>query len=266
MRYQWEGRTGGLWAAGIAVLLAIGGAAAGCAGYREQRLTPPRTVVAPYDTTKGEALWAVLPLRNESGTSVADPAALTDKLVAAVEEVQGVRSVPLNRTLQAMQALGIGMPRTPAEARRLATALGVDGVVAGSITAYDPYTPSLGIALALYARPGLMVSSTEPLNPRALAARATDPSPGTATRPDDGPLAVMSAHLDGKNHQVQLDVKSFAEGRLKGHSALGWKRYLASMDLFEEFAAHHAVGGLVAQEWVRLPGGGGAAMATGEEK
>jgi len=55
----------------------------------------------------------------------------------------------LNRTIAAMRALRMSDLKSPAEVRQLASELGVDGVIVGSITAWDPYDPpKLGIALA----------------------------------------------------------------------------------------------------------------------
>jgi len=232
-------------------LLGMMTAAAGCASPARDVLTSPSLSVAPYDTSRGEVLWAVAPLRNESGTSEADPEAMGDKVVAAVEEIQGVRCVPLNRTIAAMAALGMRSLSTPADARKLAQAMGVDGVVVGSITAYDPYTPTLGLALALYARPGAMTPAADSLDTRALTAAPSDAGRVRGSGFADAPLAVASEHLDAKNHQVLLDVKAYAQGRQKTPSALGWRRYTASMDLYGEFAAHRMVDALIKQEWVR---------------
>jgi hypothetical protein len=244
-------------------MVALGAAVlAGCA-CSDQKLVAPAVTVAPYDISRGEVLWAVVPLRNESGTSLVNIGALSDKLVKAVEEVRGIRAVPLNRTIQAMQALGMPTLQNPADARKLAQAMGVDAVLVGSITAYDPYTPELGLAVALYSRPGAMAQGQQHnLDTRTLTARPTDTDPSLWTR-NEGPIAVVSEQLDAKNNQVLLDLKAYAQGREKGPSALGWKRYAASMDLFSEFAAYHAVDGLVKQEWTRLPGGVGVANAEG---
>jgi hypothetical protein len=249
------------WTAGLTTALGLLAILDGCCCEPKERLTAPTTIVAPYDTSRGEALWAVVPLRNESGTSLVNTESISDKLVNAVEEVQGIRCVPLNRTIQAMDALGLATLQNPADARKLAQAMGVDGVLVGSVTAYDPYTPELGLAVALYARPGAMAQGQQhPLDTRALAARPTDTNPSLWSR-NEGPVAVVSEHLDSKNNQVLMDLKSYAQGRMKGPSALGWKRYTASMDLFSEFAVYHAVDGLMKQEWTRLPGGVGVASA-----
>lgn len=49
-----------------------------------------------------------------------------------------------------------------------------------------------------------------------------------------------------------MDVKSYAEGRLNGPNALGWRRYVASMDLYSEFAMYRLLDDVIRQEWVRV--------------
>lgn len=235
----------------VAAIAALGAFMPGCAASKP-KMAPPQSLVAPYDASRGEVLWAVVPLRNESGTSQADPLLISDQVVAAVEEARGIRALPLNRTMEAMRVLKMGAVSTPADARRLAQALGVDGLLIGSITAYEPYEPTLGLSLALFARPGAMETITrDPLDVRKLSAMPAEPprDPGAF---QEAPVSVFTTHLDGKNHQVLLDVKSYAEGRHDPASALNWKRYTASMELYSQFAANHAVGGLLEQEWMRL--------------
>src|SRR5690606_23420337 len=143
---------------------------------------------------------------------------------------------------------------TPEDARKLAEAMGADGLILGSITAYDPYTPTVGLSLALYVRPGVLDEQRgqAALDARALTWQPTDyayfPSSGYA----DAPAAAVATHLDGKSHGVQMAVRDYAEGRSEPGSALGWRRYLASAPLFVEFAAWHTVGRLLDGEWLRL--------------
>ena len=237
------------WCAGAA-LIAIG-LTAGC--KTGPALTPPQVLASPYDTVSGEVLWAVVPLRNESGTTLLNPEEVSDKVVAAAAQVRGVRVVPLDRTLHAMRALRMNGIYSPADAKRLAEEMGVDGLLLGSITAWDPYDPpQLGLALALYARPGSMKRGERPIDPRSLSYQPTDYNPFPQSTYTDAPTAAVSEFLDGKNHQVQMDLKHYAAGRHETDSAMGWKRYLASMDLFSEFAAWHAVGRLLDREWLRL--------------
>lgn len=235
----------------LAAIGLFGTALAGCAGSKEPPLLPPRTLVAPYDAGPGELLWAVVPLANESGTSEADRSTASDALVAAVEEARGLRCVPLNRTIAAMRALKMDGLRGPGDVRRLADAMGVDGVLVGAVTAYDPYTPALGLSIALYARGGAMTRAEPGVDPHTLASRPTESG---SARPvvGEAPVATASEHLDAKSHQTLMDLRAYAEGRSDQPSALGWRRYTKSMDLYTQFAAFHAVDRLLQSEWVRL--------------
>jgi hypothetical protein len=124
----------------------------------------------------------------------------------------------------------------------------------GSVTAYDPYDPPvLGIALALYARPGAMANASQTkLDTRALTMAFSDFGTFDGLTFAGEPISVVSEHLDARNHEVQFAVRSYAEGRSDHTSALRWRVYLASMDLYTEFAAHHTIGRLIDQEWLRL--------------
>ncbi|MBX3401985.1 MAG: hypothetical protein KF699_01105 [Phycisphaeraceae bacterium] len=230
----------------LALLVAL---LSGCATDKAARV-PPQIHVAPYDTSQGEALWAVVPPANESGVSFADTHLVADALAAKLDEVRGIACLPLNRTIAAMRALGISMVRTPAEARALAGAMGVDAVVVGSITAYEPYDPpKLGLALAVFARDGRARVIADPMK---LQTAYSDRDTPVRSQFADRPVAAISEHFDGANHEVQLALQRYAAGRHEPGSALGWRGMLASMSLYVEFAAHEAVGRLIEQERLRL--------------
>ncbi|MBI1189504.1 MAG: hypothetical protein GC200_02325 [Tepidisphaera sp.] len=222
-----------------------------CKANNKDVLVAPKQLVSPYNPDQGDVLWAIVPLHNESGVSIVNADMLSDKLVIAAEEVQGIHALPLNRTIQAMRALKMNAVQTPADAKRLAQAMGADGVLVGSITAYDPYQPTLGVSLALFASSEPMRAASRQVDPRALASAPTD-SGGSGGGWQDHPVAVASENLDAKNNQVLMDVKSYADGRQNGPSALSWRRYLASMDLYSEFAMYHMLDDLLRQEWVRV--------------
>lgn len=237
----------------LTVLLAF---PAGCGSTSNERnLMAPRMIVAPYDTSRGETLWAVAPLRNESGTTLVDSYLLTDKVILAVEEARGLRCLPLNRVLEAMRSLEMSAVRTPGEARALADTLGVDGLIVGSITSYDPYNPpKVGLAMGLFARPGAMGTAGSGIasDPRTLSTRPREYEPFPGSNFADRPVTVVSSMLDASNHQVLMDVRAYAMGRHDDRSALGWELYLQSMDRYSQFAAHHVVDRLVQNEWLRL--------------
>jgi hypothetical protein len=97
-----------------------------------------------------------------------------------------------------------------------------------------------------------MQDPAEGLDVRALRYQPTDYQYFPRSAFSDAPASVVSEFLDGKNHQVQMDLQRYARGRHDPASALGWRRYLASMDLFSEFGAWHAVERLLAHESIRL--------------
>jgi hypothetical protein len=229
----------------------------GCAS-NHGALVAPQAIISPYNAGSSEVLWAIAPLHNESGTTEVDAISLTDKVTTAAEEIRGVRTVPLNRTLEAMRSLALGSIRNPGDARRLAQAMGVDGVIVGSVTAYDPYTPTIGLTLALFARPGAGIEGIRSApTPRQLEAQAIDNGSRSPSQFAEKPLSVVSEILDAKDHQVLMDLRSFAAGRSDSDSALGWHRYTASVNLYSEFAAYHALDVLIRSESIRIANRGG---------
>jgi len=228
---------------------------------RRDALVPPEVLVAPYDLSRGDVLWAVAPLGNESGYASADAEMVADALVAKIDEARGIACLPLNRTIAAMRSKNMRAVRTPGDARQLAMALGVDAVVVGNITNYDPYDPpKLGLALALYSRDR---ESGEPVDPMKLKSSFTDYGQITRSQHADRPAAVVSEHLDGANHEVQMELRRYVSGRHDSESALGWRGSLASMGLYTEFAAFVAVSRILEQERLRL-GLPGSTMTTAE--
>lgn len=221
------------------------------------KLTPPSVVVAPYDVSRGEVLFGVVPFRNETGVSQLDNLAFSDRIVAALEEVRGIRCLPVNRTLEAMRGLRLTQISTPGQARQLAQAMGVDGLVVGSLTAWDPYDPVIGLSMILQARPGSLnrtgAAPEAGLDPHQLSRMSTEPEVAAATHfGSDAPTNVLSENLDGKDQGVLVQVQKFAQGRHDPSAAMGWQRYVKSMDLYQQFAAHYAVEQLMESEKVRL--------------
>ncbi len=237
--------------AGAAIALVLT-ASLSTACAKKDQLVPPRVLISPYEPGRSEVRWAVAPLANESGVSTVNVLAICDKLTAAIEEVQGVSSVPVNRTLAAMEAKGLRAIRTPQEARIIADALGVRALLLGTVTAYDPYDPpKLGLTLALY-WVDAQGSADGSLDPRALQAAYSDTSTLPRTRFKERPASVVAEHLDASNHEVLKNLQAFAVGRNDPNSALGWRRYTASMELYTEFAAYWCIHRLLEEERSRL--------------
>lgn len=251
----------------LRVLAALSLAAlTGCATRQETLVNPNvlRAPLYPGIESSQDVLWAVAPLLNESGVSVVDDLALTDSLVAQIHQVEGISVVPLNRTIAAMRVAGLDSVMTPEDALDLATLLGVDAIVAGTITAWHPYNPPrLGMSLALFVRPGSMGYGDGSFgiapgagmdDPIAFSTTTSGESSPAGGRPSFAvePASVASRHLDGASHEVQMDVRSYAYGRTETVSALGWRRYLASMPLFADFACFEMTEALLVAEGRRL--------------
>lgn len=230
--------------------------AGGCSS-KGPHLVAPEALVAPYPAPGGaDVLWAVAPMNNECGTTTVDVLAVSDALAAKVTEAEGLGAVPMNRTLAAMRALKMDAVRTPADARRLAEALGADGVLVGSITSYDPYSPpKIGLVLGVFGRGGAMIpaapKSADPGTSRGVYAE----QPSGVSRFGDRPLTTVNLQFDGSNHAVLMDVERYATGRHEEGSALGWQRYVTSMELFIDYAAHSSVRRVLDEERLRLVSG-----------
>lgn len=229
---------------------------AGCASNAKEALTAPQPIIAPYDTRAGEVTWAVAVPMNESATSSVQALEVGDGLVAALEECRGIRCIPMNRTVQAMRDMNLPAIRTAADARQLATALGADAILVSTVTAYDPYLPEFGIAAAVFARPGAMLpqSQSTAADPRMLTRSTAEPAFDGPKSFGDRPVCVVSEHLDGRNHQVLMDLKTYALGRMQGESALGWRQYLVSMPKYTRFATYRTIDQVIQQEWIRIGG------------
>jgi hypothetical protein len=239
-----------------ALALGIGG----CASSAD-KLEQPTVLESPFPG-RSEVLLAVAPPSNESGVSTVDVLAVGDELVAALSEAHGLSAVPMNRTLAAMAAKGLTGVRSPVEAKILADALGVDGVVMSSVTAYDPYEPpKIGLALALFMQDA---PAAPTLDPHALSGAYTDQPARAKTTFPDRPEATAIEHLDASNHEVLAALKEFARGRHDPNSALNWRRYTASMELYTQFAAYHTVRRLLENEHSRR-GPVAAAPTTGKD-
>jgi hypothetical protein len=231
------------------VLLASMLTGGGCAGTPPPELTTPEVLVSPYQADRSQPLWAVAPLRNESGTSVVESMEMCDELVARVSEVRGLAAIPMNRVIATMRAIGMREVNTPGDARTLAQALGVDSIIVGSVTSWDPYDPPrIGLTLGLFGR-GPSSPAQGGLDTRELEGSATELTP---TRFDDRPLSVIVAHYDARNHEVLMSVQRYAAGRTDYRAPLGWRSYTANMDQYVQFVAFQSLSQLLDAERLRI--------------
>ncbi len=225
----------------IAVLTVVCLLTPGCA--TRDRLHRPPTLAARHP-----AVFAVGPMFNESGVSVpADQlASVSDKLVSGINAVQGWSAVPFNRTLQAMKQLGLTVIQTEDEARNLCAVIGVDGILVGTVTAWNPYDPPrFGANLLLVpASPAAMNG----VDPTSLYGKTGERTPFRVTLPASAvePIAV-TVDLDAVNHAVRGDLRRYAQSHLdvSGGFDPPERYYLMVFDRWLDFAADMIIRDLV---------------------
>lgn len=232
----------------VLLLAVVCGPLWGCQKPRvEQRIE------APYAERQ---VWAIAPLRNESGSRYADGLQMADQLTQAFEQVVGIDAVPLNRVLEAMDALRMTGIASREDAIRLREALGVDALVVGSITHYDAYDPpKIGMALDLYAWSAHLGDDRE-LDIRGLSWAPTADKAGirrgTLYRRDQ-PVTTVSGYFDASGIGTKELLDDYAYGRGSTPNGLHERRlYTINMNLFQEFAGFEMGSQLIWAEWKRL--------------
>jgi len=226
-----------------ATLIGLSQMLAGCGG---PKLRQPQTLVSPYPHAE---IWGVVPLLNESGTSSVDVLRLTDAVQRAVQETSGIDCAPVNRTLAALRSLELDRIRTPHDAHAVMQLLDLDGLIVGSISAYDPYRPVLlGLTFELFRREA---SDTPSLNIRELE-RAPSGQAAISSLGNAAPRARASGIFSASNHQVLKWLSDYADGRSVAESAYGRDIYHVSMDLYTQFVSHRLLADLLLHEHERL--------------
>lgn len=205
------------------------------------------TLVQPAQlTAPSPALWGIAPFANESGVSRLDTLDIADAFTDEAQDVRGLAVVPVNRVIAAMDQLELDDVTTEAEAAALCRLLGLDGLVVGTITAYDPYRPpKLGLAVQLYAP-----ESGAPSAPDSRALTAATSGPDAQPQLAAAPTTQAYGLFDGRNHATLLALSEYAAGRTSPDAAYGDEIYLVRMDLFARFACHHLLRDLMGPETV----------------
>lgn len=220
-------------------------------------------------------VWAVAPLRNESGSLHADGLNFADQLARSLENAPNVDVMPVNRTLAAMEALKMPALRTSADVLQVLKTMGADALVVGTITAYDPYDPpKFGVQLELFEAPPRQ--SHQSMDLRKLSSASTGSGSSMTMPKPPTPVSAASVYLDASDPQVREELKRYAYQRgadAKSPSGLkrwttdygvtppdheGWHIYRISMDLYSEFASYIVSRQLMQAEQHRL---GTAALA-----
>ncbi len=202
--------------------------------------------VAPYPSARS---LAVMPLLNHSESSSFDSIRETDILVEELSQVKGLVVLPTNRPMKILLAHGQTHATSVEQAIDVASQLGVDGVIVGAVTTYNPYNPpSMGLVLQLYwVRADMKGQRTEPVN---LSRSPAGDSP--AYYSGNGPASQVQAMLDSTNNDVVMRVREFAKLREGQDSPYGWRRYLVDSDAYMRFVCHELIVSLMDEELRRI--------------
>ncbi len=207
----------------------------------------PLRLATPYGESQ---LWAVAPFVNESGISTVDTNRVADIFTQQVQQVQGVDSVPVNRVLFALRELEMQGISSAGDALLLMNALDLDGLLVGTVTAYDPYPPLvLGVAVQLYLRPE--VNRSRGFDPRSLT-RSIGGTPTIGEWGPSPPTAQAAGIFDAANHQTLIWLREYSAHRSPPDSAYGADIYLVSMELYTQFVSYRLIHDLLVAEWTRL--------------
>jgi hypothetical protein len=208
--------------------------------------TPSPLLRTPYEQKQ---VWAVAPLANESGVSKVDTARLADALARQVQQVQGLDALPVNRVIAAMRSLNMPAITSTADADALMIVLDLDGLIVGTVTAYDPYSPPvLGAAVQLHLRPRRIAANFDLQT--LVRATAGEPSPGEMARRN--PVSHTAGIFDARHQQTRLWLAEFAANRSQPDSAYGPDIYLVSMDLYTQFVSYRLMRDLLEAEQARI--------------
>ena len=218
----------------------------GCDTYRKPSV---ERLSNPYDHPR---VIAVAPLRNESGSIEADGVIMADHLTRQFENAIGIHTVPVNRVLAAMEGLRARGVSNEQVAVALMSILKVDGLVAGTITAYDPYDPpKLGISVELFT-----TDRIEPMDAdliRQLSMAESSDQVGVRAPLRQYPVTRASGHFDASDPRTKDLMQLYASNRgSEQYKHESWRRYRISMDLYSEFVAYAVTRSLLSAERQRL--------------
>ena len=222
----------------------------------------PTSLTSPW--LPQQQVWAIAPLANESGVSHVDRLRITDSLVLETASVTGIDVLPLNRTLEAMLALNIGLDGIPSAAdyQQLCSVLGADAILVGTIMAYDPYQPlRLGSSIQLIRPHDRNARVT--FDPRSVTMALGGDSSGSESMVFRQALPVQASGIfDAENHGVLMAMEAYSEGRSThnlARSDLGL--YHLDMDDYAEFVFHQLLLRLLDEASVNQSAGTAVASA-----
>ena len=233
----------------VLVLLLIAGAliGTGCQMFGEKPIVQPKPIKSPYDQPK---TWAVAPFINQTSVDL-DGVKFGDKMVQQIQRVRGVNVVPMGRVLETMLARKMAQVDSVEAAMVLMRALKVDGIVAGTITEWNPYDPmAIGAIAVLYApKDG---SKPQVIDPLQLSRSPSIERLPLFVEANEDRYTRVNDYFNAADGSVLKRLREYTTGRVVPDGPSGWRRYLLDMDLYSSFVSHELVDRLLEAEAERL--------------
>jgi hypothetical protein len=258
----------------MTMLLALAAILGGCEFFTGETKRQPQPMefsyFSPYPTVH---IVAIAPAINLSGSRDFDPLVVSDILYAEAQQVHNLNVLPVNKTLLAMQHLGMRAIDDAPAAQRLAQYLGADGLIIPAVTAYSPYNPPVvGMVLQMYT-PTSVASAQAPAatapgddalvhiaanmgtvhanpdHPTVVADVTPTPVPPSTDRQ---PVSQVSAVFNATNQSVLRELETFAKGRTQFDSAMMDQKFLQDSEAYMRFVCNSMMRRLMDVEGQRV--------------
>lgn len=184
-------------------------------------------------------VWAVAPAVNLSGIEPVDPLLQADLLYQQLQQVQGLTVIPVNRVAEVFYAMRLVQIQSPQQAQQVCAALGCDGLIVPTITAYDPYNPpKMGASLALFLA---RTRAAEQVDPQQIVRQASPGETSDQAMPVDSGFVQVVGMYDAANGSVRDRLAAYAAGRNDPKGPMGAREYMVSMDRYAGFVYHELI-------------------------
>ena len=193
-------------------------------------------------------VWAVAPALNLSGQPSVDALLQADLLFAEMQNIRGLRAIPVNRVAQVYAALGITQVESADMASRICEMLGCDALVVPTVTLFDPYDPpKMGAALQVFVRNGVSLRPGEVFDANQVQVwQRSGRDPGglaMAEAPTDaGAFLQEAAVFDASHGSTRRSALYYATGRSDPKGAASSDEVFLSMDRYAGFVYHELLG------------------------
>jgi hypothetical protein len=213
-----------------------------------------RKSLAPAPTFPRGMSIAVAPILNFSGSFDLDPVKAADLLASELTDFDGIVVLPVSRVVAALMAEGRDQIESPRHALEIARRVGADAIIVAGITEYDPYTPTVGLAIQLYAETAATRMDDGPFASSPAeggryegpiidddAVRANEPMRLSKSEDSLAPLGQIQKVYNATHDDVVSDVRRYARNRDAGDSPYGWQEYLKVQTQYLRFCWHDAL-------------------------